>query len=299
MLAHTYITRDQEGRNVYLVNAQQMREMDRFAMEEIGIPSIVLMETAGHAFVQEVEKRYPKKTKVLVVAGCGNNGGDAFVIARHLSSNGYEVKTWLIGSEERMTPDCKTMYRALIHSRYEVHRLTEDDPESMGKEISQADLIIDGLLGTGIKGRLRDEVERVIKEINLRKHRTTVLSIDIPSGVNADTGVVLTEAVQADITVTFACPKWGHYLFPGADYCGQLVVRDIGIPTWVGEELRFTSHLLEQEAIAQLVPARARHSHKGTYGLIRSLLPRREKVLSVQEEVLHWQREDQATFYRE
>ena len=250
---------------MYLVNAQQMREMDRFAMEEIGIPSIVLMETAGQSVVQEVEKRYPK-AKVLVFAGHGNNGGDAFVIARHLFNKGFSVKTWLVGSEDRMTPDTLVAYRALIQSRFRVRKVSEQGWESLHEDLVQANLIIDGLLGTGIKGPLREEVENVVKEINSRKGQATILAIDIPSGVNADNGEVITEAVLADVTVTFACPKWGHYLFPGASYCGELIVRDIGIPGWVGDELKWTSHLLQQETISRLIPARFRHSHKGTYG---------------------------------
>ena len=250
---------------MYLVNAQQMREMDRFAMEEIGIPSIVLMETAGQSVVQEVEKRYPK-AKVLVVAGHGNNGGDAFVIARHLSNRGFAVKTWLVGSEERMTADALTAYRSLIQSRFQVQKLSVGSWDSFCGDTRQAELIIDGVLGTGMRGPLREEVEKVVKEINSRKGLATILSVDIPSGVNADNGEVATESVLADLTVTFACPKWGHYLFPGAAHCGQLIVRDIGIPAWVGEELQLSSRLLQSEEISRLIPARVRHSHKGTYG---------------------------------
>lgn len=250
---------------VYLVNARQMREMDRFAIEEVGIPSIVLMETAGQAVAQEVAKRYPK-AKVTVVAGPGNNGGDAFVAARHLSNRGFAVQTWFFGAEEKMTEDAKTACRSLVQSRYPVQKATFDRWEAFCSDLRGADVIVDGLIGVGIKGAPREEAERAIQAMNAQKGDGVIIAVDIPSGVNADNGEARGAAVTADVTITFACPRWGHFLFPGSDYRGELVVRDIGIPEWVGEELGFSSHLLQDECIARLIPSRRRHSHKGTYG---------------------------------
>ncbi|RKD22608.1 hypothetical protein BEP19_10125 [Ammoniphilus oxalaticus] len=250
---------------MYLVNARQMREMDRFAIEKIGIPSIVLMETAGQAVAQEVEQRYPQ-ARLVVIAGHGNNGGDAFVLSRHLQNRGFAVNTWLVGSEEKMTADTAIAYRALVQSRVHVQKLTPKSWNLFCRELSGADVIIDGLVGTGIKGSLREEAARVVMEINKRKDRAAIVSVDIPSGINADNGVISSVAVSADLTVTFACPRWGHFLFPGAGHCGRLIVRDIGIPAWVGEELGIKARLLQDEFISTLIPKRARHSHKGSYG---------------------------------
>lgn len=249
---------------MYLVNAQQMREMDRFAMEEIGIPGIVLMEAAGQAVVREVEERYAG-AQVVVLAGHGNNGGDAFVVSRHLANMGYQVMTWFTGQEDRMGGDCSIAYRALAKSRYPIKKLDNSNWDLLSYDLEHADLIIDGLLGTGIQGPLREPMGKMIQLINKQK-RGTILSIDIPSGVNADNGEVVGIAVEADVTVTFAYPKWGQYLFPGASYCGELLIRDISIPSWVGKELKLSSYLLQEEQVSRNIPKRRRHSHKGSYG---------------------------------
>src|SRR5690606_10393645 len=130
----------------------------------------------------------------------------------------------------------------------------------------RADVIIDGLIGVGLRGALRGATEQAVRAINENKERAAIVSIDIPSGVNADNGEVSGAAVIADVTVTFACPRWGHFLFPGADRRGELVARDIGIPEWTGEALGFSSRLLTDKMISELIPSRPRHSHKGTFG---------------------------------
>ncbi|RXT05203.1 NAD(P)H-hydrate dehydratase [Ammoniphilus sp. CFH 90114] len=251
---------------MYLVNAQQMREIDRFAMKEIGIPGIILMEAAGQAVVKEVEARWATpNARVVVLAGHGNNGGDAFVVSRHLLNKGYRVQTWLVGTEEKMSTDAATTYRALIGSQYAVKLFGNSSWEEFIQDLQWATLIVDGLLGTGVQGPLREPIGRIIEEVN-QQEQADVISIDIPSGVNADTGSVETNAVEADATVTFAYPKWGQYLFPGAAYCGELLVRDISIPGWVGEKLAPTDQLLDEKMMTSLLPKRSRHSHKGTFG---------------------------------
>jgi len=251
---------------VYLVNAQQMRKMDRFAMEEIGIPSIILMEMAGQAVAEEVARKWTN-AKVVVIAGHGNNGGDGFVVARHLANKGFHVKVWFTGDVQRMTADCRSAYGAYVGSKYPLSYLQEEEWEDFREELEKSDLILDGLLGTGIKGELRAPMRKVIQAIN-EQQRAAVWAIDIPSGVQADTGAVEDEAVRAELTVTFANPKWGHYLFPGAGYSGEIIVRDISFPGWIDREFSLTDRLLMPEYVASLLPTRNRHSHKGTYGHI-------------------------------
>ncbi|WP_134704683.1 NAD(P)H-hydrate dehydratase [Ammoniphilus sp. YIM 78166] len=249
---------------MYLVNAQQMREIDRFAMKEIGIPGIVLMEAAGQAVVKEVEARWAK-ARIVVLAGHGNNGGDAFVVSRHLINKGFKVDTWLIGSEEKLSADARTCYEALLRSRHAVKKWQDHEASELNQDLEQADLIIDGLLGTGARGALREPLDQVIGEVN-RQPKAYILSIDLPSGVCADTGAIHDQAIQADVTVTFASPKWGQYLFPGSSQCGELIVRDISIPSWVHEQAGVKDHVLDKKSMGQLLPRRPRHSHKGTYG---------------------------------
>nr|WP_245203509.1 NAD(P)H-hydrate dehydratase [Ammoniphilus resinae] len=249
-----------------MVNAQQMREMDRFAMDEIGIPGIILMEMAGQAVAGEVARKWTN-AKVVVVAGHGNNGGDGFIAARHLANYGFDIKVWFIGDVQRMTADCRTAFGAYVGSKYPLGHLQEENWKVFREDLEKADLILDGLLGTGIKGELRAPMRKVIQAIN-EQQRTAVWAIDIPSGVQADTGAVEDEAVQAEVTVTFANPKWGHYLYPGAGYGGEIIVRDISFPGWIDGEFSLTDRLLMPEYVASLLPKRKRHSHKGTYGHI-------------------------------
>ncbi|MEW9670300.1 NAD(P)H-hydrate dehydratase [Ammoniphilus sp. 3BR4] len=249
---------------MYLVNAQQMREIDRFAMEEVGIPGIILMEAAGQAVAKAVEERWAD-ARIVILAGHGNNGGDAFVVSRHLQNKGFQVLTWFAGSQEKFSEDAYIAFGALIGSRYALKQLNELNWKEFTADLKWADLIVDGLLGTGVQGPPREPMGRIIQEVN-RQEQAKVIAIDIPSGVNADTGAVEGEAVQADLTVTFAYPKWGQYLFPGAAYCGELLVKDISIPNWVGEQIASSARVLDEKGMASLIPNRTRHSHKGTYG---------------------------------
>ena len=250
---------------MYLVNAQQMREIDRFAIEEIGIPGIVLMEAAGQASVREIEQRWSKINSVVIVAGHGNNGGDALVVARHLGNKGYDVKTWLVGQKEKLTSDSSITYHALTHSGYSVEIFEEGKSNLLFEDLENTELIVDGLLGTGLQGAIREPLQTIIRFIN-NQARSSVISLDIPSGVNADSGEVIGEAIQADVTVSFAFPKWGHYLFPGAGLCGELIISDISIPPLIANQFQLSAHLLQQDMIGSLIPQRKRHSHKGTYG---------------------------------
>ena len=248
---------------MYLVNAQQMREIDRFAIKEIGIPGIVLMEHAGGAVAREVEKRWPN-ARVVILAGHGNNGGDGFVVSRHLLNKGYEVSTWLIGKKEKMTGDCLLAYQMLVNSQYSVKEYSGQKWDELASDLQQADVIIDGMLGTGVTGELREPIKTIIDLVNKCPGKT--IAIDLPSGVDADLGAVTSTAVQAELTVTFAFPKWGQYLFPGAAYCGEIVVSDISIPKGAAHQQVLKDQLLSPEKMAKLLPHRPRHSHKGTFG---------------------------------
>jgi ADP-dependent NAD(P)H-hydrate dehydratase / NAD(P)H-hydrate epimerase len=248
---------------VYLVNAQQMREIDRFAIEEIGIPGIVLMEHAGRAVVHEVEKRWPS-AQVVILAGHGNNGGDGFVAARHLINKGYDVSTWLIGKKEKMTSDCLLAYQMLVNSQHSVKVFDGQEWDELAGDLQQATVIIDGMLGTGVSGELRQPIKTIIDLVNKSPGRKA--AIDLPSGVDANLGTVSSVAIHADLTVTFAYPKWGQYLFPGAACCGEIVVADISIPKLAEKRQTLTDQLLSTTEMAKLLPRRPRHSHKGTFG---------------------------------
>ena len=241
--------------------AAQMHEIDRRASEIGGIPSIVLMENAAMACVNEIEKLAPKK--VAVFCGKGNNGGDGLAIARQLACRGYSVEVFLVlGSE--FSGDAYINYEILEKTDVKMTEIT--DTSLLEYYILMQDLIVDAIFGTGIHGRVEGIAAEVIDAINLHAKKT--LSVDIPSGVNSDTGEVVTTAVKADITVTFAAYKRGLLLYPGADFAGKVITSDISIPQYIIDGLDIDINLIDEKMITGLFPARKADSHKGDYGKV-------------------------------
>lgn len=251
---------------VSLVN--EMRAIDKRAGEAYGLPEIVLMENAGHAvaqaFIQMLDGVRDKR--VCIFAGSGNNGGDALSAARYLANRGARVKVFLVGNVEHFGPSTQAMYHILQQMGVEQYPLeSKHDWERMRVALKFAAGAIDGLLGTGFKGTLREKMQHVVQELNQAgKH---VLSIDIPSGVEADTGKA-DIAVQAEVTVTLGLPKIGHLLSPGADFAGKLLVDDIGIPKAMLNDAKIKQNLIDAELAVQLLPQRTRAAHKGSCGRI-------------------------------
>ncbi|GAB7387818.1 NAD(P)H-hydrate dehydratase [Bacillaceae bacterium] len=246
---------------MYLVGSEQMREMDRFTIQRIGIPGVVLMENAGAAVAREIESRWRKGRRVVVLCGYGNNGGDGFVAARHLANRGYVTTTWLLGDPEKLSEDSRTHYRALQGCGYPVNVVGEPTDRLL-QEIGEAEIVVDALLGTGVRGEVRPAMFKLIEAVN--ESAASVVSVDIPSGVDADSGRILGICVRADLTVTFAYPKWGHYLYPGAEARGELVVADISLPPRLEKTFSLSSRLITPEIVS--LPPRSPNSHKGTYG---------------------------------
>lgn len=247
---------------MYLVNTQQMREMDRFTIEEIGIPGVVLMEKAGACATEEISRRWaPHVGTIVVLSGHGNNGGDGFVVARCLKNEGYDVRLRLIGRASRLSEESRIHYQAASACGVDV-QVVESPDKILYDELQQAGGIVDALLGTGIRGDVREHHRQVIEWANAAP--APMASLDIPSGVHGDDGSVRGIAVRAAFTVTFAYPKWGHYLFPGAEQAGELIVRGIGIPRFLGDEVGGQSRLVDASMVR--LPNRSAYSHKGTYG---------------------------------
>ena len=249
--------------------AEDMRRVDERAVKDYGLPAAVLMENAGRRTAEEAAAMTGGAAeKVFVVfAGGGNNGGDAFAAARHLMNMGARVKLFFTGAEERLSEAAHAMHDALRAMGVEIRPLASDrDWDRLRVSLRFSDAVVDGILGTGVKGELRKPVVRLIEEINAAGK--PVMAIDIPSGVEADTGRVSSLAVRADRTLALGLPKVGHLLGAGANASGQLLVDDIGIPHALleGEEMR--SSLITREAAAKLLPTRARDVHKGSCGRI-------------------------------
>ncbi|MBO5650086.1 MAG: NAD(P)H-hydrate dehydratase [Selenomonas sp.] len=249
--------------------SDEMRNIDRLAAEDYGLPELLLMESAGHRTAQAMEHllgTIAGKT-ICVLAGSGNNGGDALAAARYLSNMGAKIKIFLTCEPAHLKTAAARMKKVTDKMGLEVHALEEDrDWNRLHLALKFTDAVLDGILGTGIKGELKKKILRLIEEVNEAGRK--VLSIDIPSGVDADTGRISTVAVMADMTLTLGLPKVGHLLSPGADMTGQLIVDDIGIPQSLLQSDKIQQTLLDDKLVRTLLPMRSKSVHKGECGRI-------------------------------
>ena len=253
-----------------VLNTQQMREADRRTIDEIGIPSVVLMENAGRQAVAAMEAAFEElpATHVGVVCGRGNNGGDGFVVARTLVQRGIETSVFLLGSVADVRGDARTNLEVLGRIGLTVVEITNaQEWELHFSEISQCELIVDAILGTGFHGQLSGLLETVVADLN--GLGVPIVAIDLPTGVSADTPDVEGEAIEASMTVTLGAPKIPLVLPPADSHSGDLVIADIGIPIPVLDEVEGPYiELLTRERMRELVPARAADSHKGDFGRV-------------------------------
>jgi len=253
-----------------VLNTQQMREADRQTIDDIGIPSVVLMENAGRQAVAAMEAAFDDlaSSKVGVLCGRGNNGGDGFVVARTLAQRGIEAAVYLLGSVADVRGDARTHLEILGRVGVTVVEVTNaQEWELHFSEVSECDLIVDAIVGTGFHGPLTGLLETVVADVN--GLGVPVVAIDLPTGVSADSHEVDGEAIEATMTVTLAAPKLPLILPPADAYGGDLVIADIGIPGAVLDELDGPwLELLTRERMRELVPARAGDSHKGDFGRV-------------------------------
>ena len=246
-----------------LVTGDQMSAIDRMAIE-MGVPGTELMERAGAGVVRTVQERWSgvEGLRVAVVCGKGNNGGDGFVVGRRLAEAGASASVYLAAPRSRITGD----------AAHHLDRLEAEVgpaapvPEDLTGALAEADLVVDALVGTGLKGPPREAEARVIEGIN--ECGRPVVSVDLPSGLGADTGAVAGACVRAAVTVTFGLAKVGHMFHPGRSQCGALELVDIGYPEGALSRCPATTHLLTRDGVAGLLPRRSPVAHKGSCGAV-------------------------------
>lgn len=242
--------------------AEQMRSVDRAAEEMCAIPSIVLMENAALACVEELKKDFQlDKMRVAVFCGKGNNGGDGLAIARHLYNIGADVKVYLVNGNE-FAGDAKTNFD--IINAMDVAVDTIADTDGLEYVVRSYDIIVDAILGTGIKGTVRGAAFDVIRLIN--ENSKYVLSVDVPSGIDSDSGEICGTCINADKTVTFAAYKVGMFMYPAADCVGEVVVAPISIPDCVLQSQNLQINVTDNKFVRDIIPKRSNNSHKGDYG---------------------------------
>jgi NAD(P)H-hydrate epimerase len=263
-----------------ILTAAQMREADRFTIEEIGIPSLVLMENAGRQVVAAIEAAYEERLagRVAVLCGRGNNGGDGFVVARTLLQRGVDAAVFVIGSLAEVRGDARTNLDILGRLGVDVVEIGDEQSwELHFSEISQCTLIVDAIFGTGVKSALGGMMETVIADVNASD--IPVVSVDLPSGLSADTAHLIGDCVQAAMTVTLAAPKIPLVLPPAEAYAGDVVIADIGIPSEVVDGLEGPYvEFLTPEQLRDVVEPRAADSHKGDFGRVTIVAGSRGKI---------------------
>jgi hydroxyethylthiazole kinase-like uncharacterized protein yjeF len=251
-----------------VLNAAQMRDADRQTIDDIGIPSMVLMENAGRQVVAALEAAYDDLSDrhVAILCGPGSNGGDGFVVARTLHQRGVGVSVFVIATMAAIKGDARLNVEILGRLGLTVVEISDEQAWDLHfSEISQCDLIVDAIFGTGLKSPLAGMMETVAADVNASG--IPVIAIDLPSGLSADHAEPIGECLRAAMTVTLAAPKLPLVLPPGEAHAGSIVVADIGIPPELIDNLAGPRlELLTRDAMREIIHPREADSHKGDYG---------------------------------
>ncbi len=252
-----------------VVTTAEIKAIDQRAIAEYGIPGIVLMENAGNEVTRQIESiigdLYNKK--ISIFAGKGNNGGDGYVVARHLYNRGAKVKVFLVGSKGAVAGDALINLQIITQMGIEVIEIVNDgDWDKVKIAIMFTDCLVDALLGNGFSGPLSGRMVEIVDSIN--KTNKVVIAIDVPTGVDGDTGQVRGIAVKAHHTIAFSLPKQGLLLYPGASYAGDVSVADIGIPRTLLDDGKIKQNIITGTAIGKIFEKRRPDVHKGSCGKV-------------------------------
>lgn len=248
-----------------IVTSEQMRNIDRRAIEQYGIPSIVLMENAAIAVVEAIERHFPEIDRVAIFCGTGQNGGDGFAVARLLENRFIVPEVFVVGDRAAIGGDARTNLIACERMGIRVRPVAA--PYAVDQalaEASQADIVVDAIFGTGLNRPATGVQAEVIRGI--ASLRLPIVAVDIPSGLSGSSANVDEPVVQADLTITFAAPKIAHIFQPASDYCGEVIVADISIPRAALEAENVMLAVMSREEVGALFPPRLPDTHKGTYG---------------------------------
>ncbi|WP_328230842.1 NAD(P)H-hydrate dehydratase [Schinkia azotoformans] len=242
-----------------VVTANEMYEIDRFTMGEIGLLGVLLMENAGQAFVQKALNYLNQGQKIAVLIGTGNNGGDGFVIARMLKSLGFQVDAYLLVEEGEVKGDALFHFNVFRNSGYEIMPLCDLNA------LRLYDVILDAMLGIGIKGEIKSPYREIVTACN--ELNNFKIAVDIPSGVPADGSQPFNLAFKADVTITLQHPKLSAFTYPTREYYGMLEVVPIGIPPKATQAIvKLDRKCWTENEVHQTLTNRSPSSHKGTHG---------------------------------
>lgn len=251
-----------------LVDSKTMSALDRRAIKDYGIKGIVLMENAGKGSADVIKSEFldgsKHKGSISVFTGSGNNGGDGYVVARHLSNYGYKVKVYSLASKPLKGDAFKNAEIWSAMGGYFKKLSKDSDFKAIAIDLMHSRLIVDAMLGTGINSPVTGIYKKVIDKIN--KLKKPIVSIDVPSGLDGSTGKVMGSVVKATMTITMEVPKVGHFTYPGRDFVGTLKTVPIGMPSSLVEKLDSKFNLIDVEFLGGFVLNRHANSHKGSFG---------------------------------
>jgi len=250
-----------------ILTAREMKEIDRAAIEEIGIPGTVLMENAGLRVVRALKGRFskPEDETIVIVAGKGNNGGDGFVVARHLFNSGTAPEVLLLATKEEVKGDAAVNLAVVLKLGIPVTEIrTSAEWKKARVKVFHATVIVDALFGTGLLKPLDGLFAEAVVDIN--KSAAFKVAIDIPSGLSSDTFEMIGPCVKADMTVALAAPKIAHIFPPAAECVGDLVIAPIGVPPFLLEKPELKLELVEEKTVLPFFKKRQKDTHKGSYG---------------------------------
>lgn len=249
---------------MFILTTQQMKSIDRRAIKEYGIPGPVLMENAAAALMTSMERFFDglEGVRVGIVCGKGNNGGDGLALARRLRVCGIAVRVALLAPFSAVKGEAKTNLSIL--RKMDVEILQSAAQRGLSDVVSWSDIIVDAMLGVGLASPLTGLYAQAVEMINLSGR--PVVAVDIPTGIDADTGAVMGAAIKADLTVTMAFLKRGLVLHPGAEHAGTVRVADLGIPTEVIDKEQIRMNLLNRDAVRGVISVRPVDAHKGDFG---------------------------------
>ena len=241
-----------------IVNASQMRQIDQQTIQEVGIPALVLMENAGRKMVEVIQQQLPRERNFGVIIGKGNNGGDGLVIARYLAHLGRTVTVYLVSGAHDFTSSAQVNFKIVQNLGLPIVDIMRTLP------VFDHDVLVDAIFGIGLSRPIEGHIAKVIQTIN--KSNAKIVSIDVPSGLNTDTGQPLGETVKANLTITVGLNKIGLVVEPGATLAGQVRVVDIGFPSAVIEQQKISTYKTHLTDL--LFPTRSANSHKGKFGRV-------------------------------
>ncbi len=250
-----------------ILTSAEMREIDRTAIEELGIPGVVLMENAGLRIARALKARFPSISgeRIVIAAGKGNNGGDGFVVARHLFNSGARPEVILLAARDEVKGDAAVNLAVALKMGIPVIEVRDITAWRKARiAVAHASIVVDALFGTGLERPLEGLYAAAVEDIN--KSAAFTLAVDIPSGLSADRFEIIGPSVEADLTIALAAPKIAHIFPPAAERVGELVIAPIGIPPALLEKPSLKLELVEEAAVLPYFARRKKDTHKGSYG---------------------------------